>query len=308
MKRLVLYFMLGMIVFSGCSFGNTEGDTYEIKFRQRVKVESKIEALKEEDIHFIRRERPLFKTPYYTLSMEQTEYAYIGKLKKNKPHGIGVLLKLNYSLPNNFYSIEYAGNFKKGIMHGYGIEYAKPTEETDLYYEYRELESIGVRYIKYEGYFKNGKYEGKGNYYALREGLDFSETLLLSASNNINQYYENNKEEIESFKDQLKNENRDYLIIAKLPLLNNQILYTGKFKKNEFEGKGKQFVNDILVYEGRFSKSEYHGKGKLYYYTDSNTIKYKGRFNRGQYHGKGTLYEENGNVKYSGKWKNGQPE
>ena len=52
---------------------------------------------------------------------------------------------------------------------------------------------------------------------------------------------------------------------------------------------------------------KYDGKG-IEYYFGTTKIKYKGEFDDDVYHGNGTLYDEEGNIIYKGKFKNGDIE
>ena len=46
------------------------------------------------------------------------------------------------------------------------------------------------------------------------------------------------------------------------------------------------------------------GRGTQYQ-SGSTAVLYEGEFKNDAYHGRGILYDENGQVVYSGKWKNG---
>lgn len=129
----------------------------------------------------------------YSRTKEDTELFYIGGIKDNKPNGTGCIYKQLYEIEigvsDNFtdpyYARIYEGNFKDGKIEGFGRKYLTPFEKLNEYtgvYEYFQeisddtqtnIFSTGNPMV-YEGYFKNGKYSGKGNRYEY-VGLDLTQ-------------------------------------------------------------------------------------------------------------------------------------
>ena len=68
-------------------------------------------------------------------------------------------------------------------------------------------------------------------------------------------------------------------------------------------GRKMEKPKNTCLDDGEYKKDEYNGSGKEYYL--SGQIKYKGEYKNGDYNGKGTLYDQDGSVIYKGKWKNG---
>lgn len=257
MKRIMCLF-LSILVLSGCSFVNSKTNDLPMEFKQKKRIEEKIEKLQSGnlDIKYLYKKNRLFKKPYYTLSTKPTEHAYIGKIKNDRPHGEGILMEvghysIGFSSPE-IYIIEYAGDFKNGVPHGFGLKFSQPTEVSDVYYEYWKLESIGVRYIEYEGYFKNGLYDGKGNYYIIKDGVELSQNYGITAHYNIEKYYQENENQIDRLYDRVSNsvENK---VICDLPLLESKIVYSGEFKNDEYNGKGTSYdQNGEIEYSGKW--------------------------------------------------------
>lgn len=96
-----------------------------------------------------------------------------------------------------------------------------------------------------------------------------------------------------------------------------QIIYTGHFKANQYDGEGKQYkrfkklnnatITYHLAYSGSFKNGLYDGQGELYTTIDNKyRLKYSGPFKEGQYDGEnGTLYGS-GESYYEGTFKDGE--
>lgn len=147
---------------------------------------------------------PIVKTKkgYYKKTDEGTSLMYVGGMKKNRPHGKGIMYQLtniipdengDYNIFGNQYSegrkLEdytyaklYEGNFKNGEVEGFGIRYYTPDNQM-VYGDYNNTMLTGAMYeevtddiqenirltvnpILYEGMFKDGAFSGKGNSYA----------------------------------------------------------------------------------------------------------------------------------------------
>ncbi|HNK94126.1 MAG TPA: hypothetical protein PKK42_13900, partial [Leptospiraceae bacterium] len=79
----------------------------------------------------------------------------------------------------------------------------------------------------------------------------------------------------------------------------------GEFKDGKKNGQGTMKFKDGAVYEGGFRNDKSHGKGVLQF---AEGDKYVGDFENGNFNGIGTMYDKDGNIIYTGKWINGDPE
>lgn len=269
-----------------------EINEFNEKFKEIFKIENQ---------NFVRVESKLFKGDYYKLSIEPTNYMYIGELKENLPDGMGVLFDIIDNDGTFIISIKYKGYFEEGRFNGYGRYFGKATDYSD-YYE--ELERVGTKFLEYEGYFKNGEYEGIGNKYKVDNKLIFDEEENMYLIGDLKKYILENKSALEEYAKTLENAGGQP-VFWDLPLLNSILEYSGEFSGNEYDGKGMLYSNSKLIYKGEFSDDEINGEGILYY--ESGKIKYEGSLKDNTYHGKGTLYNEDGSVKYKGDWKKGEP-
>ncbi|WP_127589165.1 hypothetical protein [Paenibacillus koleovorans] len=246
--------------------------------------------LQQEPVYLVLEER-LFRPDYFKRTLNVIDqflsgpfYIYFGEMKENKPHGKGLLLTISDSdlSYGKVFTLLYVGNFKGGIYNGYGIEYQKASTYYNDDYKSKftrgsvplSLDQLGVSYPEYEGYFSNGKFEGKGKYMTVTEKPENYEPTYL------NVYSKANEKLIQDFENELGDDSSSLIHISTLPPLDTYVIYEGEFKKDNINGKGKLF----------------HPTGD---------IKYEGQFKNGTFHGKGTLYNEDGSVKYKGKWDSG---
>ncbi|MGD9678916.1 MAG: DnaJ domain-containing protein [Vulcanibacillus sp.] len=236
---------------------------------------------------FIKEDSEFLKGSSYNLTLENSNIAYFGDMKDNKPHGYGMVGRL-ISYPD-LVTIEYIGEFKDGKYSGEGSLFYVPNEDDidrmyRIYGENEYIEHINSELVHliYEGEFKNGKFDGKGNYYNYPDNLYFyyysGPGMFLDA------------QEYPRYIDYLKT-------IKDLDII------VGEFSKGDLSN-GKLYSNGYLLYDGEFAEFQYHGKGKLYF-QKSTQLQYNGEFSRGYFDGKGTLYDESGNKLYSGEWKDG---
>lgn len=105
-----------------------------------------------------------------------SDYYFIGEIKNDRPNGIGII----YSKDG---AVDYkvcAGNFEDGELNGYGIQYNclkhffsnkanTFLNNSDTFTNYSKWDKKYYNYIIYEGEFKNGAREGKGNIYDYRD-------------------------------------------------------------------------------------------------------------------------------------------
>ena len=125
-------------------------------------------------------------------------------------------------------------------------------------------------YVSYEGYFKDGKKNGKGNSFDIYP-LTFSYT-----NEPIDEYRYYNA----------------YPDVTK-----------GEYINDKLTGNVIIYVNNYLIFNGKLNKGIENGKGTWYY--SNGNILYEGEFKNGTAHGKGAYYSENGELIYSGQWENG---
>jgi len=222
------------------------------------------------------------KYPSELSSKREKLYSFLEEYKTGKVKKCYIASKsgkLQESIKESEYV--YYGELKNNLPEGYGIVCRIYYGETPIF----------------AGEFKKGKPSGYGVVYIsekskqqdIYEGENCNLTVLITTlqfwASGSGTIYQN----------------------GLIPYENDpSILYEGKLKNNEKDGKGKEYdkLNQTLKYEGEFKNDKYAGKGKLYY-EDGKTLKYEGEFKNGKYHGKGTLYNKDGSVKHKGKFKNG---
>lgn len=245
------------------------------------------------EVKYLTLEKNLFSKDNYKLSLQRADYMYMGELKESLPDGKGVLLK-NF---NDIYYVYYAGDFKDGCFDGFGV---MSGETNDDYKDFGTFSNVPLTYNKYEGYFKDGEFSGKGNLELASIGANFN----LKEGTNFNKIKEYMKQYEKEIEDLENKKSQDRFTVSNLPQMESYIGSSGNFKDGKLNGEGYNFFEDGSVeYIGNFKDDEYDGKGILYW-PDGNKL-YEGNFSHGEYDGKGTLYKKNGDVEYKGKWSNG---
>lgn len=112
---------------------------------------------------------------------------------------------------------------------------------------------------KYVGQTLNGKADGKGKKYTLKDSLIYEGEFVANNFDGKGSFYWFYTQD-------------DGSEITKLR-------YEGDFKAGVYEGEGKQYYANevdeepVLKYEGTFSNGEYNGGGRLYYYADDSDRK-----------------------------------
>jgi hypothetical protein len=293
-----------------------------LKSEKRQFSEEEIKKLLEEQV-YLTLEDKWFGTDYFKRTLEVADhmlsgeiYIYSGEMKENKPHGKGILFTISDSDLFSYgrvFTLLYAGNFKEGVYNGYGVKYQKASSYYNDDYKALftrasvdiSLDQLGISYPQYEGYFKDGKFEGKGKYTAVDDKvLKFDEQAVKFESTYLNEYSKANEKSIKEFETELHDESSAPIHVSTLPPLDTYVYYEGEFKKDKYNGEGTLFYqNGDIKYEGEFKNGGYSGKGKLFF--ESKQLQYEGEFINGKYHGKGTLYKEDGSVKYKGQWDSG---
>ena len=234
-------------------------------------------------------------------------------------------LKLNKELDKPFKSEIYYDNDKKTKLFEGKIINEK-YEGRGIKYNYNEK-------IKYNGYFKNGKYEGFGRYY---ERLVNGEALIVGFfknnfcekgimyRNNIKSYafYFNDKDigiGIEYFPNgNIKRKMKyHYYYIRLKPLItsygvlydkSNNIVYKGLLKELKPDNaKNISIYNEegFEMYIGDISNYKYNGNGIIFYH-NSNKIFFDGIIQMDNYQN-GVIYDPKGNKIYQGKFLNNIP-
>lgn len=172
---------------------------------------------------------------YGSLSMndwkELPDGKFLGKEKKNRPEGFGVLLTDNTTLIGNFHKgklddgvvtillnnqLLYHGQYEDGKYNGNGLLYNKGKKYYQGDFDDGIFNGRGKLYhegrLLYNGEFKKGKYNGYGALYAS----------------------------------------------------NGSKKYIGEFKDGVYNGVGTMYSNGYVVYKGEFKDGQYNGKGTLY--------------------------------------------
>lgn len=227
---------------------------------------------------------------------------YLGDLKDNKPNGKGAL----FVLINSGIRLFYAGNFKEGRADGKGIMFGN--------------DSFGSVLLG-QGEFKNNMKDGNFTEYNAFDIQQiywfYSEKWSEYETSYYNQYSENKKEQILTnlfqkgtvselmyITQKYEGENFDdfFNVRIKYPVIKPAILYKGKYKNDNYSGKGTLYGRaGTLWYEGEFQEGTYSGKGTLYYAL-TGIKQYEGQFRNGMIKGKGTLYNTDGTVRKKGKF------
>lgn len=207
----------------------------------------------------------------------------------------------------------YSGEIKDGKVHGAGVVY---------YMAYIPFRGVQPAYIKiYEGYFKNGLFDGFGityDYETYERDASMDGVCRVIA----------------------RNYNEDY--DRALHLFYNPILYMGEYEKGDKKGTGIEFIypkeddtryisglynvsdiqirsgkyesdeltegtmylHETMIYEGDIKDGKKHGMGAMYF-QNTNIVAFKGEFYKDEPR-KGTLYDNQGNIICSGEWEKGR--
>ncbi len=232
----------------------------------------------------------LFGNDYCYITDEETDYYYVGEVSDDRPDGFGAILGFadgsgTYEAAGEvlFY---YIGDFKNGMRHGFGVEFA--ADECDVIQSMGYIQQSGVsikndemlieylfNHVSYEGYWKNNEYSGKGNEF----------TLPI-----YNEVYE--------FPTQVNAPINGYAFGNVYPNIS-----TGKWKNGQLNGKATVYLYNHESYSGKMKDGKENGFGTSYY--SNGQIEYQGDWENGTYSGVGSYYDSNGALIYSGSWENG---
>ena len=252
---------------------------------ERKSLMKKIEStLSEEPVKVVLQGGGLFGKDHYALTANKSSnILYYGKIKDNKPDGFGVLTygEVDLTKLDTVQELVYAGDFSKGMFDGYGAQFYTFSYDIDrldidsvveagnLDESYYELAKVYLQsYVVYDGQWKDGEMDGKGNTFV----------KMASKDNPVQEAYWAG------------------------PCYPTK-LYVTTIKDDKCSGDTQEYQYGFLIYDGEMKKSYRHGKGISYYY--SGQKKYDGQWNNGYYNGSGKLYDEDGKLIYSGKWKDG---
>lgn len=195
-------------------------------------------------------------------SLERT-YLYFGKLKDEKPTGIGVIFEYD----NFYYYPIVIGNFEDGYVSGYALCF-------------EDLLLING----YEGEYHKGEATGEGVQYTYC-------WIHLNEENTFSK--ENFLEDKEVY---------GYRMITDVVMPLNELTYHGEVKdgkphgygrtydcegKIRFDGtwkkgekkEGIDYLNGQVLYKGQYKNGLYHGKGTLF--DSEGNVEYKGEFRNG---------------------------
>lgn len=237
----------------------------------------------------------------YELGKHHT-YRYEGKLKDGYFDGKGILCRDNkkfyegefregtmtgYGTLYNDKDVEnnkiYEGNFKNGQFNGYGIFFNKEGHKVYVgNWITGQKEGFGKLYVitiskvipYYEGYFKKGKFNGRGK---IVDNIMRKSGIFVNSHLNGTGTYEDKFTK-----------------------------YQGEFVNDQFNGYGT-LVNKQLnkTYIGNFNNNTLNGKGTLHY---SNNNVYEGNFTNNLRNGDGIYYDMKGNYRIEATWKNDKKE
>ena len=198
---------------------------------------------------------------------------YKGTFKNGKYHGNTTNNCLYYK---DRQGLEFKGKFKEGKKLE-GTEYKVYSNKVKEYYsgsydineKYTGLSKIyhECGNLKYEGYFKNGLYDGSGIVYYTNGNLYYNTTFSKgeTVAGHVIMYYQN-----------------------------GNLCYSGHWEKNQYNGLGKLYwdhPDKIIKYEGHFYNGKYHGEGtsskSLDITGNKYVIEFKGRWDMGEFRGIG---------------------
>ena len=234
----------------------------------------------------------------------QGTYVYTNKAKYEggwelgQKHGIGRLIFPNGDV--------YVGSFEDGFRQGEGeLKFAKGGfyKGGFLRDEFDGFGHLEVNHLIYDGYFQNGRMNGKGKYEDKQSGLTYDGNFKNDAFHgsgvlNIDQeryegrfmkgkkhgqgtyYYDDFSKYVGTWRNNLKHGRGEYHYQSG----NN---YTGQFRKDKKDGYGVFKYANGDQYEGEFKADKFSGQG-VFEYSDGSV--YKGQWLRGKMHGRGAFY------------------
>ena len=149
----------------------------------------------------------------------------------------------------------------------------------------------------YEGKFINGEINGKG-ILKNKEGNIYIGDFINSIRDGNGELTTENYKYSGQFKDNKFNGK------GKIEFINEESTYEGQFEDNEIEGKGIYKWKNGDIYEGQMKKGKMHGFGK-YTYNDGRI--YEGEYSEGIKNGRGKFIYSGDKI-YEGMFVNGLPD
>ena len=153
--------------------------------------------------------------------------------------------------------------------------------------------------MKYEGSYKNDKFNGEGKFWTEEGILKYKGTFVDNQKTGYGSLYYplGHLQYKGQVTNGVYNGNGTYYFKSGLPM------YMGQFIDGRREGYGKEYSqSNIQLYEGEFKNNEYNGKGTYYY---ANGHRYRvGNFEDGKLNGLGKQFDENGKMNYAGHFQN----
>lgn len=271
----------------------TDLGTVEIHhFKERAKLlEESVNLLEQAaqgNFYSLKHETKLFNKGYYYITSDIPDFYYVGKIKDNRPHGMGIIFGFSeesetYAEISEKFLIYYMGNFKNGMFDGYGALFS-----TDNKFKYTFISDVFLgdnptlpqethefifdyllNYVSYEGKFDENKRDGIGNTFDISEIFDV-----------------------------LNNPIEGYPYYNVYPDVT-----VGIYKDDALNGDARIYEHNHLSYSGEVKNGEENGYGIWYY--ENGQAEYEGEIKKGKPNGKGSRYGEDGQLIYSGEWKNG---
>lgn len=174
----------------------TDLGTVEIHyFKDRAKLlEESVNLLEQAaqgNFYSLKHEAKLFNKGYYYITSDIPDFYYLGEIKDNRPHGMGIIFGFSeesetYAEISEKFLIYYMGNFKNGMFDGYGALFSTdnefkytivsdvflgenptlPQETCEFIFDYL------LNYVSYEGKFDENKRSGIGNTFDISEVFD----------------------------------------------------------------------------------------------------------------------------------------
>lgn len=169
------------------------------------------------------------------------------------------------------------------------------------------MKGKGLQYEYTNGVLKSVNICENGE--SIQRWLEISNTRMIEVDENGLLVYDG--EYCKNDKDDIVRDREGYLYDK-----GNVLIYSGNWKNNKKEGKGKYYVNGSLIYEGEWKNDNPNGKGT--YFNNNGEIIHEGEWKNGYFDlgnerwlsykdGKICSLYENGKIKYEGEWKDNLP-
>lgn len=225
-----------------------------------------------------------------------TQYAknglvvYSGEWKDGKYNGNGTQY-------NKEGTLVYSGEWKDGKFNGQGSLHLSNGYKVVGSFAMGKIDGYAVLTTKkgkklYEGEWKNNKYDGDGKQYILRDGSWFQGRFSNGEPVGIMSGY--SKDGALLYRGEYHDGKRDGSGIC---YDNGEKIYEGELSSGTRNGKGHEFADGMCIYSGNFINDKRNGFGTSY--TPEGEIEYSGIWKDGFYDGLGLLYED-GEPRFAG--------